>query len=702
VRRLILVAGIAALAGCGAIEAPIGITVEVSPAPFRVSILQDGRTIVAEDKAARLRFEVAPSNYEYSLTHVISSRGHVYRVATTEPGRTATVTVRPTTTGADIAVSLHPATNVTEVYDAFDTGPDDHFLGGGEQGNAVDLRGRIAPVKVDYNCSYAPIPFFSSTAGWGIRLSTEDVSALAFPGSPGGSGCQSSQGSTCSFPPLADRAEVCEQSSQLDENLYIGSFAQVLADYEAETGPPVVPPKDELALIKWRDEISGPDDVLEDISQLQAAEIPLGWVLVDNPWEGCNGELTFDRSLIPDPGALISAVHARGVRFMLWVSPLATCSQGYPGKPLGSSARYVLDLRRQDVVAELERRIRALVKLGIDGVKADRGDEVDLESVAPGLTNTYPLLYAHAVMDALPKGAAAIFRAGTVGSAAVVPGLWAGDQPEEFVGLQRAIVAGETAGMSGFPTWGSDIGGYAGPPYVTADLFARWAQLGAVSPVMEVGGQGQNATPWTLGSDAMTGLRDAAVLHYELFPYLYGLLARHQPVIEPLGYGYPADPRSWGATYEFLVGPSLLAAPVTGPGTTPSVYLPPGKWVDLYAGAVVEGGRTFIRQTPMDQFPLYARLGAVIPFDLRTAIGSWWGVNDLTHPGRAGFLATNAARLDLSGQPAHVQVFVPAAKRPGRVTIGGHAVSWHWNDGPLPGVVIRLRGPVVQGRILLS
>ncbi len=87
-RRLIVIAGLAALAGCGAVKAPIGITVEVATSPFRVSILQDGRTIVAEDKGARLRFEVAPDDYEYSLTNVISSRGHVYRVATTEPGRT--------------------------------------------------------------------------------------------------------------------------------------------------------------------------------------------------------------------------------------------------------------------------------------------------------------------------------------------------------------------------------------------------------------------------------------------------------------------------------------------------------------------------------------------------------------------------------------------------------------------------------------
>ena len=67
----------------------------------------------------------------------------------------------------------------------------------------------------------------------------------------------------------------------------------------------------------------------------------------------------------------------------------------------------------------------------------------------------------------------------------------------------------------------------------------------------------------------MDGLRDAAVLHYELFPYLYGLLQARQPVLRPLGYGYPQTRASWAANYELLVGPDLLAAPVTGPGTTP-------------------------------------------------------------------------------------------------------------------------------------
>jgi alpha-D-xyloside xylohydrolase len=702
-RRLIVAAALLAIAGCGSGGPHAGIAVHVDGNPFRITVLNDGKAVVAEDEDARLRYQLAATGNQYSLTKVLSSKGSTYQVATSEPGRTATVTVAPTATGARVEVKLHPASGVQQVYDAFDAAPDEHFLGGGEHGETVDLRGQILQVKVGYQCSGIAIPFFASSAGWGLRLATQTSAALAFPGSTGGAGCQVGDEPACTFPPLTDRTEVCAQGAQLDERLYVGSLPQTLADYEADTGLPAVPPRSELELIKWRDIVTGPGQLLEDVVRLQRAKIPIGWVLLDNPWEVCNGQLTFDRSRIPDPAGAIRAVHDRGVRFMLWVSPRADCPEGYPGTTIGTPGHQVLDLRDPAVVAEYQRRIRRLVALGVDGVKGDRGDDVDLQGVDPTLDNTYPLLFEQAVMNALPKGAAAIFRAGTVGSQSVVPGIWAGDQPQAYVGLQRAIVSGQTAAMSGFPTWGSDVGGYAGPPFDDTELFVRWAQLGAVSPVLEVGGVGPNATPWTLGPAAMDGLRAAAVLHYELFPYLYGLLERHQPVLRPLAYAYPGDPGSWSANYEFLVGPDLLAAPVTGPGTTPSVYLPPGSWIDLYTGETVQGGdAAFTRPTPLQQFPLYARLGAVVPFNLRTAREPWWGVDQQTHPGRAGFLATDGARLDLAGQPRDVQIFVPRPGRPLHVSIGGRPVAWTWNAGPLPGVVVRLHGPVVKGTIDVS
>ncbi len=129
------------------------------------------------------------------------------------------------------------------------------------------------------------------------------------------------------------------------------------------------------------------------------------------------------------------------------------------------------------------------------------------------------------------------------------------------------------------------------------------------------------------------------------------------------------------------------------------MYLPPGRWIDLYTGLAVSGGRSFTRPTPLDQFPLYARAGAVIPFNLRTASGSWWGVDELTHPGRAGYLSTNGARVDLTGLPRDVQLFVPRRARARRVTVGGKPVTWIWNPGRCPASVVRLHGPAVHGTV---
>jgi alpha-D-xyloside xylohydrolase len=522
------------------------------------------------------------------------------------------------------------------------------------------------------------------------------------PGSAGGPGCQFGDEGTCTFPPLETRAEVCVKGARLVEDIYAGTLPRMLAAYERDVGRPRVPPPSQLELVKWRDLVVGPDELFEDIAKLRAAGVPVGWILLDNPWESCMGSLTFDTSRFPDPRAMIARLHAERVKLMLWVSPKVVCPTAYPPSALlGSGEQRVVDLGDPTTRENYEAKIRNLAALGIDGVKGDRGDEVDLEPLGPAVQNEYPRLFAQSVMSMLPASSGAIFRAATVGSQRILPAIWAGDQPGDWTGLQIAIRQGQTAAMSGFPTWGSDVGGYASAN-LTAETFVRWAQFGAVSPVMEVGGIGRNATPWLFGDETMAAFRDAAVLHYELFPYLYGLLQRNEPVLRPLGFAYPDSEAAWNADLEVLVGPDLLAAPVTGPGTTPSVYLPPGAWIDLHRGAREAGDRVLTRATPLAEFPLYLRDGAVIPFNLRTAVDPWWGVEEQTHPGRAGWLAAPGAKLDLRRQPRQVQIFVPVEQRPAGVTIGGRSVAFTWNDGPLRGAVVRVRGPLVRGVVGVS
>src|SRR5262249_39096232 len=175
--------------GCGG-GSHAGISLHIDKSPFRVSVVADGKTVVAEAKSGRLRYQLSASGDQHALTNVTSVQGDVYTVATDEPGRSARVTVRTTASGARIRVRLLPETGVEQVYDAFDASAGDHFLGGGERGEAVDVRGQVLPVKVSAACSYAPVPFFASSAGWGMRVASLNVAALAFPGSPGGGGCR--------------------------------------------------------------------------------------------------------------------------------------------------------------------------------------------------------------------------------------------------------------------------------------------------------------------------------------------------------------------------------------------------------------------------------------------------------------------------------------------------------------------------------
>ena len=113
-------------------------------------------------------------------------------------------------------------------------------------------------------------------------------------------------------------------------------------------------------------------------------------------------------------------------------------------------------------------------------------------------------------------------------------------------------------------------------------------------------------------------MRAAVKLRYRLLPYLYAcfLTATETgaPVQRPLVFDYQYDGSVRDIDDEFLLGPDLLVAPVTGPGATArQVYLPAGDWYDWHSGELVGGTRFVVAETPMDRIPIYARGGAVIP-----------------------------------------------------------------------------------------
>ena len=311
-----------------------------------------------------------------------------YRVATDEPARDAVVDVAPTKTGARVSFSLKPATQVVETTVAFAGRAGEHFLGGGERQQALDLSGQSFPVKASSACvTPMPAPFYVSSRGYGLALRTSAVASMAFPGSNLSDMCQEA-GTPCALTPELHDAQVCVKAPSVAYDLFVGTPERVVSDYVRSVGTPAVPPPAALALIKWRDAVTGPAQLYEDVDRLHGLGIPIGWVLLDNPWEpgGCLGSMTFD-SAFGDPQSLVQAIHARGVKLMLWISPLVRLDcpplpQYKPGSLVGSDGpAATVDLTNPGAAAAFEAGLKRLIALGVDGFKADRGEEADLESL---------------------------------------------------------------------------------------------------------------------------------------------------------------------------------------------------------------------------------------------------------------------------------------------------------------------------------
>lgn len=785
--------------GAAAPAAEQGLAWTVQRSPFLLTFTQNGKTLVGQapggtaGPAGRMAYALDDGS-THRLTDLTGQHsvpgGVAYTVATDEPGRSAEVTVTHGTHGLRVSWTLSPASGVVRVFEALTGTDSEHFIGGGATHLFVDLRHHAVLDKVLFNgagsfdsCtkSSAASPFFLSSRGYGVWADTTAIGRTAFPNAVDSPpDCGGSDPPPCPVQfGQPDRTQLCFKTDHLAYEVYAGSPAQVVDAFTARTGRPAMPPLQQFGLMKWRDTVHGTEDVLEDAEQFERLGIPVNTIWIDNPWEienappdqanagtSCMGTLQFDPQMFPDPEGMIDDLHARDVHLGLWISPYVSVTAngkpcpdtGFPPGSLipapGDSSRKLVDFTDPAGRKHWQERLRAVLAMGVDMVKGDRGDgERDLEkstfAAGPGTeyANLYPLQYEQATAEVLQdlygNDYAEVFRGGYTGSPAALHGFWQGDQHSTFEAMRNVIRRGQTSWQAGSPVWGSDTGGYGSP---SAPLFTRWAQLSAVSPVFEVGGGGRNNTPWEFDQQTIDRFRDAAILHAELVPYLYRLAqeahATGMPITRPLGMGYPDDEQAWAADQEFLVGDDLLAAPVAadraerdgqlGRATPVELYLPAGTWVDAFTGEVYSGNQHIVRQSGLDDFPLYVRQGSAVPFDWRTP-DVWakaWGVNDLMRHDRAGWLYTPRSgsgfdvhaqspnggsltartrggdvRIDLRDAPKESEVLVPSAHAPTSVRVDGrplrHAASvadlrgieagWTYQRGGVGGAAVLLK-----------
>ncbi|MBZ0310712.1 MAG: glycoside hydrolase family 31 protein, partial [Anaerolineae bacterium] len=197
---------------------------------------------------------------------------------------------------------------------------------------------------------------------------------------------------------------------------------------------------------------------------------------------------------------------------------------------------------------------------------------------------------------------------------------WSGDNKTSWESLRYNIPMGLGMSLSGFFNTGHDVGGFAGPK-PSPELFIRWLQNGIFHPRFTIHSWNEDQSvnePW-MYPEILPLVREIIQFRYRLIPYLYTLFfeaARSAvPIIRPLVYAFPDDPRCQTESFDFMLGDNLLVASVLEEGArTREVYLPKGKdWYDFHLGTGYKGGQTITVDAPLERIPLFVPSGGLLP-----------------------------------------------------------------------------------------
>ena len=365
----------------------------------------------------------------------------------------------------------------------------------------------------------------------------------------------------------------------------------------------------------------------------------------------------------PDPKGMADELHARDIRLHLWQIPLIKLRPHPVGQVKADADAAIRDgvlIREEtpdgrlrpyrnrgwwfplalmpDLTDEAaahwwtEKRRYLVEELGVDGFKTDGGEHAwgrDLVYLdgrgGAEKNNLFPVHYAKAYGDLLRRSGKApvtFSRAGFTGSQAH-GAFWAGDENSTWEAFRWSMFAGLNAAASGIVYWGWDLAGFSGET-PTAELYLRSLAAAAFVPIMQYHSEfnhhrtpSRDRTPWNIaeltGDDRVLPVsRTLVELRERLVPYLAAeasrAVAASEPLMRPLFFDVPDAPEAFQHPFQWMLGDSLLVAPVVDEGASGvTAWLPPGEWVDAFRGTRHAGGQLVERDVPIDEVAVWIR-----------------------------------------------------------------------------------------------
>ena len=547
---------------------------------------------------------------------------------------------------------------------------------------SINYKGRNQQMLIKYMTG--AIPVLLSTKGYGLLW--DNYSASNFYGSEAGK---------------TQYKYVSESGKQVDYFFFYGpDFDHIIDRYRMATGKAPMFPKWSFGLFQSQDRYKTQAEVLSVKDGYRQNHIPVDAIVQDwYYWEPLPiGSHVMNPTRYPDPKAMVDALHQANLHAMISIWPVF--GKGTANFDALQKAGDLTSITWDNFVSKTfdtyydahspkardlyweQARDGLIKKYGwdawwVDQCEPDNGALLDERrkadfAVGKGIDyfNTYSLehtkgLYKGWRADIGGKRAFFLVRQAFAGQQRNSTTLWSSDILTTFRAFKSQVPQGINACASGIPYWTSDIGGYrsntapgetpnwADPQY--RELFTRWFQFGAFSPIFRIHGKGERAlfsSNWDAATKATLLKYDR--LRYRLLPYTYSLAGRvtseNYTLMRALSFDFRQDKNVYGIPDQYMFGPAFLVNPVTeqlysgpraiaGAGTR-QVYLPAAtKWFDFWTGQVLAGGQTVAAAAPLETLPLYVRAGSIVPMgpDVEYATQPTTGPTELRiYPGADG------------------------------------------------------------------
>jgi alpha-glucosidase (family GH31 glycosyl hydrolase) len=533
--------------------------------------------------------------------------------------------------------------------------PGEGFYGWGEWFNAfrrergtVRLRIRDAIALLQDRETYAALPVFLSSRGYAIWLLNSHPAQFA-------------------IDPERGVLKIDAAGPNADYVFIYGpSFKEMLRTYTALTGRPALPPRWAFGLMVTGYPQEHQDTVLQRVQEHRARSLPLDAVILDYHWEERFHNFKWRKALIPHPSSFIAGLQSLGIKLGLIVTPfinsrnrpfqrwlLNTLAGNLPKTQPGDDERALpeyADGRAKGYFAhddarwwfgaggmvdftnpEAARWFNGLMQPrydeGVQFFKNDDGEYLPAGARSHiGMSgreyhNLYGFFYSRALFEGMPEDRRPFVyaRSTWVGSQRF-PALFLGDQHPTFEHIRRTLRAGLNMSLLGFAHWTADVFGLDGT--TTPETHRRYAQWALLNPIARYFWRPPEADatrfPWSHGAATEANFRKYAELRYRLLPYFYALAHEaHRtgiPPVRPVLLEFQADARFADEATQYMLGPSLLVAPIVEAGANSRrIALPEGRWHDWWTTDSHAGGATIEYAAPPDRLPMLARGGSLIP-----------------------------------------------------------------------------------------